>query len=98
MRGDGITTFILHVSQFIIFNKTNFVKSTLIVETQLKSLYSRLGFKVFRDVATSPNFENYRKRFHHVSRKSKALQKQTIGLQFRQSIPRRVTIIHENRI
>ena len=30
MRGNGITTFILHDAQCIIFNKTNRVKTTLI--------------------------------------------------------------------
>ena len=45
-----------------------------------------------------PNFEEAHKRFNHESGKSKALQKKTIGLQCHQTIPRRVTILHQNRI
>ena len=37
IRGNGITTFLLHVSQCIIFNKTNRVKTILIVIALLKS-------------------------------------------------------------
>ena len=36
MRGGGITTFILHVAQCIIFNQTKFGTVTLIVEAPLK--------------------------------------------------------------
>ena len=36
MRGNGITTFILHVSQCINFLQTNIVTATLIVEELLK--------------------------------------------------------------
>ena len=97
MGGNVITTFLLHVAQCITFNQTIFTK-TLIEEARLKSLYSKLGFKVIKNFATSPNFEKSHKRFHCESVKSKALQKQTIGLQFYLTIPRRVTIIHENRI
>ena len=79
MRGDVITNFILHVSQCITFNQTKFVTGALIVEAQLKSLYSRLGFKVIKYFATYPHFEDTRKLFHYKSLKSKALQKQTIG-------------------
>ena len=82
MRGNGITTFILDVAQCITFNQTRQITSTLIAEARLKSLYSRLGFKFIKDCATSPGFEKSRKRFHYDSRKYKALQKQTIGLQF----------------
>ena len=46
MRGNGITTFLLHVAQCIIFNQTNRVKTILIADASLKSFYSRLGFKV----------------------------------------------------
>ena len=52
MTGNGITTFPLHYSQRINFNKTKFVTATLISEAQLKSLYSRLGFKVIKDFST----------------------------------------------
>ena len=71
MRGNGITTFLLHISQYIIFNKKNRVKTTLIAEASLKSFYSKLGFKVIKDFANSPNFEEARKQFHYESGKSK---------------------------
>ena len=71
MRGNGITNFLLQVAQFITFNQTSFFTATLIVEDQLKSLYSRLGFKVIKDFATSPKFEAARERFHYESGKSK---------------------------
>ena len=48
MRGNGITTFLLHVSQCIIFNQTNRIKTILIADALLKSFYSRLGFKVIK--------------------------------------------------
>ena len=64
MRGYGITTFILHVYQCITFRKTNLVTATLISELLLKSVYSRLSFKVIKDFATSSNFEEARKRFN----------------------------------
>ena len=76
MKGNGITTSLLHVSQCITFNQKEFVTETLIYEASLKSLYSRLGFKVIKYLATSPNFEEYRKQFHYESGKYKALQKQ----------------------
>ena len=79
MRGNGITTFILHVAQCIIFNKTNRVKTTIIADALLKSFYSRLGFKVIKDFTTSTNFEEARKRFHYKSGKSKADQKKLLA-------------------
>ena len=45
-RGNGITTFLLHVAQCIISNKKNRVKTILIADASLKSFYSRLGFTV----------------------------------------------------
>ena len=98
MRGNGTTTFLLHVSQCITFGQTKFVTATIISEASLKSFYSRLGFKVIKNFATSPNFEEARKRFNYESLKSKALQKNKIGLQCHQTIPRCVTIIHDNLI
>ena len=71
---NGISTFILHVAQCITFRQTNIVTATLISEALLKSFYSRLGFKVIKDFATSPNFEDACKRFNYESVKSKALQ------------------------
>ena len=73
VRGDGITTFILHVSRFITFNQKNIVTAKLIAEAFLNSLYSSLGFKVIKDFAASPNFEVSCKRFYYESGKSKAL-------------------------
>ena len=64
MRGNGITTFLLHVTQCIISNQTNCVKTTLIFDVSLKSFYSRLGFKVIKYFADSTNFEEARKQFH----------------------------------
>ena len=73
IRLNGLTTFILHVAQYITFNQTESVTETLISEAQFKSLYSRLPFKVIKDFAMSPNFEEARKRFHYESGKSKEL-------------------------
>ena len=98
MRVNGITTFILQVSQCIIFNQTNRVKTTLIYDASLKSFYSRLGLKVIKYFSTSTNFEVSCKQFHYESRKSKADQKKTIGLQCLLTIPRRVTFIHDDWI
>ena len=75
-----------------------FFTATIIAEALLKSFYSRKGFKVIKYSATSPNFEEAHKKFHYESGKSKSLQNQTIGLRCHLTIPRCVTIIHENRI
>ena len=64
----------------------------------MKSFYSRLGFKVIQDFATSTNFEEACSRFHSETGKSKAEQEKNIGLQCLHTIPRRVTFIHDNRI
>ena len=64
----------------------------------MKSFYSRLGFKFIKYFATSTHFEEACKRFNYESEKSKALQKETIVLQCQQTIPRRVTTLHDNRI
>ena len=72
IRGNGITTFLLHISQCIIFNQTNRVKTVIIADASLKSFYSRLGFKVIKDFATSTNFEEARSQFHYETGKSKA--------------------------
>ena len=98
MRGNVFTTFRLHVSQCINFNQTKFVKATFISETSLKSLYSKLGFKVIKDFATFPNYKKACKQFNYESGKSNALQRKTVGLQCYPTIPRHVTIIHDNRI
>ena len=98
MRGNGINTFILNVAQCINFNQTKFVTATIISEARLKSLYSRLYFKVIIYLVISTNFEKDRKWFHYKSEKSKVLQNQKIDLQCYPTIPKRVTIIYDNLI
>ena len=71
MRVNGITKFLLHVSQCIIFNQTNRVKTILIVDASLKSFYSRLGFKLIKYFATSTNFDEACSRFHYETGNSK---------------------------
>ena len=71
MRGDGITTFLLHISQCITFNKSKFVTESFIEEALLKSFYSSLGYKDIKKFRTSPNFEKARKRFLYESGKPK---------------------------
>ena len=56
MRVNGMANFILHVSQCNIFNQNKKFAATLIIKASLKSSYSRLGFKVIKDYATSTNF------------------------------------------
>ena len=71
IRGNGITIFLLHVAQCIIFNQTSRVKTILIYDSSLKSFYSRLGFKVIKDISTSTNFEEARSQFYYETEKSK---------------------------
>ena len=78
------------------FCQTNIVTAKLIAKALLKSFYSRLGFKVIKDFAKSPKFKEARKRFDYESGKSKTMQKNIIGLQCRQTFPRRVSIINYN--
>ena len=87
IRGNGITTFPLHVCQCIISNQTNRVKTILIADASLKSFYSRLGFKVIKYFATSTNFEEARSQFHYETGRSKAEQEKTIVLQCLHTIP-----------
>ena len=79
MSGNGINTFLFHVSQCITLRQTKFVTATLISETLLKSFYSRLGFKVIKFFATIPNSKEAHKKFHYESGKSRALQKQKLA-------------------
>ena len=81
-KGNGITTFLFHVSQCIPFCLTNCVKTILIAKASLKSFYSRLGFMVIKDFASSTTSEAARSRFHYETGKYKADQKKTIGLHF----------------
>ena len=74
-KRNGITMFILHVVQCITFNQTQFVAAKITAKALLKSLYSRLGFKVTKDFATFTNSEKARKRFHYESGKYKELLK-----------------------
>ena len=53
---------------------------------------------VIKDFATSTNFEEACSQFCYETRKSKAEQKKTIGLQCLYTIPRRVTFLHDDRI
>ena len=71
--GNGITTFILHVAKCITFNQTKSVTTTLIAKVSLKSLYSRLVFKIIKGFAASPNSEKSCNRFNCESGKYKAL-------------------------
>ena len=98
IRGNGITTFILHIAQCIISNQTNRIKTILIADASLKSFYSRLGFKVIKYFATSTNFEEAHRQFHYETGKSKEDQKKTIVLQCLHTIPRRVTFLHDDQI
>ena len=70
-------------------------KSNKICYSNTYCVYSRLGFEV---TSPTPNFEKAWEQFHYELGKSKKLQKQTIGLQCYLTIPRRVTILHDNRI
>ena len=80
------------------FPSNIFFTATIISEASLKSFYSRLGFKVSKDFSTFTNFEEARKKFHYKSGKPGSFQKQTIGLKYHPTIPRRVTNLHDNRI
>ena len=79
MRGNGITTFLLHVAQCITFRQKNIVTATHISKASLKSFYSRLGSKVITDLTTSPHFKEACKNFKYESGKSKALQKKPLA-------------------
>ena len=57
MRGNGINSFLLQVAQCITLHQKQFVTEIRFAEALLKSLYSRLGFKVIKDLETPPNFE-----------------------------------------
>ena len=75
IRVNGITTFLFHFAQCIIFNIKNYVKTILIANASLKSFYSRLGITVIKDFATSTNFEAAGRQFNYEKGKSKAEQK-----------------------
>ena len=65
IKENGITTFIFHVAQCIIFNKKKHVKTIIIANVSLKTFYSRLGFSVIKDFVTSTTFEAARRKFHY---------------------------------
>ena len=98
IRGNGITTFLFHVAQCIIFNLTTQVKIILISNVSLKTFYSRLGFSVIKDFATSATFEAARRKFHYDTGKPKEDEIKTIVLQCLYTIPRRVKFLHDDRI
>ena len=98
IRGNGITTFLFHVAQCIIFNLTNHLKTILIYNVSLKTSYSRLDFSVIKDFATSTTFEAACKQFHYDTGKYKEDETKTIGLQCLYTIPRRVKFLHDNRM
>ena len=50
MRVNGVSTFLLNVSKCITFRQTRFVIATLIAEVSLESLYSRLCFKIIKNL------------------------------------------------
>ena len=87
IRGNGITTFLFHVSRCIIFNLTNHVKTTLIANVSLKTFYLRLGVSVIKYFATSSTFEAAHRRFNYDTGKSKDDELKTIGLQCLYIIP-----------
>ena len=80
IRGNGITTFLFHVAQCIIFKLTTQVKTILITYVSLKTFYSRLGFKVIKYFVTSTTFEAASSQFHYEKGKSKADQKKNYWL------------------
>ena len=80
IRGNGITKFFFHVAQCNIFNLTNHVKKILIANVSLKTFYSRLGFSVIKDFATSTTFEAARRRFYYDTGKYKVDQKKNYWL------------------
>ena len=87
MRENGITTFLLHVSQCMTFRQNNIVTVILISEAFLNSFYSRLGFKVIKYFAASPHFEQAHKRFNYESGKSESLQKKNHWLKMASNHP-----------
>ena len=50
IRGNGITKYLFHVAQCIVFCLKNHVKTILIANASLKTFYSRLGFTVIKDL------------------------------------------------
>ena len=56
IRGNGITTFLFHVAQCIIFNLKNHLKTILIANASLKSFYSSLGFTGIKYFVTHNEF------------------------------------------
>ena len=96
IRGNGITRYLFHIAQYIIFRLTICLKTILIANASLKTFYSRLGFTVSKDFVTSTTFEAARRRFHYETGKSLADQKKTLELQCLHTIPRRVTFLHDD--
>ena len=80
IRVNGITTFLFHITQCILFCLTNYFKTILISNASLKTFYSWLGFTVIKYFVTSTTFEAACSQFHYEKGKYKSEQKQTIGL------------------
>ena len=98
IRGNGITTFLFHFAQCILFCLTSPVKTILIANASLKKFHSRLGFTVIKDFVPFTTFEASRSQFQYETGKSKADQKTNIALRCLHTIPRRVTFIHDDQI
>ena len=80
------------------FPSNNIFYSNTYYRGTVEVIIFKVSFKAIKDFVTSPNFEKSRKKFYYESVKSKALQRQTIVLQCYIIIPRRVTILHDNRL
>ena len=79
IRGNGITTYLFHVAQCILFCPKNSVKTILIYNASLKTFYSSLGFTVIKYFVTSTTFEAACSQFHYETVKSKADQKKLLA-------------------
>ena len=97
MRGNGITTLVLHVDQCITFHLKKIVTATLIAKALLNSFYSRLGFKFIKYLWHLLILRFLASNFIMSQEYPKHCRK-TIGLQCYLTIPWRVTFLYENQI
>ena len=74
------------------------MKTILISNVLLKTFYSSLGFFVIKDFVTSTKFEAAQRQFHYDTGKSKEDELKKICLQCLRTIPRRVKLLHDDRI
>ena len=98
MRGNGITVFLLHVAQCIVFEKSKIKAATLVANIHLKGYYSKLGFKVIKDFDTLESMKIARERFHYEANSSQKDGNITIGMQCNNIIPRKIQVLFDNRI